>query len=307
MVGRSPYDAAPARGGALKGWQVGLTGMRIAFATSYDPHDVLAWSGTGYYAARSLQEQGAKLTFTGPMAPPYPFLGRAKRSFYRRVLARHYRADRDPLVLRYYARTVAAHLRDAKADVVLSLEGTLPIAYLECPQPLAFWGDATFAAMVDYYPGFTRLCTETRKGGHKADRLAINKSCACLYSNEWAAASALRDYGADPARVQVVPFGANIDSSLTNADLEAVLANRPTTRCNLLFLGASWERKGGDTALAVVEELNKAGLPTHLTIIGAQPRAGLVLPRYATALGFISKRTPQGMGKLDSLLAASHY
>ena len=56
---------------------------------------------------------------------------------------------------------------------------------------------------------------------------------------------------ADPGRVAVVPFGANMDTELSDDEAEAAVAARPGDACRLLFIGVDWERKGGDYAVAV--------------------------------------------------------
>ena len=114
-------------------------------------------------------------------------------------------------------------------------------------------------------------------------------------------------YGADSNKVKVIPFGANIQCDRTAADVDKLIAARPMDRCNLLFLGKVWARKGGDTAVAVAEELNNSGLPTTLTLIGSQPPEGKVLPPFVRKTGFINKSDPAGLKQFNELIAGSHF
>ena len=83
-----------------------------------------------------------------------------------------------------------------------------------------------------------------------------------------------------------MPFGANIVCDRTVADVDRLIAARPVDRCELLFIGRIWERKGGDVAMAVAEELNALGVPTRLTLVGSQPASGK-LPDCVRSAGFL--------------------
>jgi glycosyltransferase involved in cell wall biosynthesis len=74
-----------------------------------------------------------------------------------------------------------------------------------------------------------------------------------------------------------------------------------------LFLGVDWERKGGDIALQVAEQLNDLGLDTELTVVGCEPIVEGSLPKFVKSLGFISKSTIAGKERLDRLIAESHF
>ena len=74
-----------------------------------------------------------------------------------------------------------------------------------------------------------------------------------------------RDHGADPEKVEVAPFGANMRITHTREDVVAAVAHRPPESCRLLFVGVDWYRKGGDRALESATILNDWGLPTGLT------------------------------------------
>ncbi|MDR2885507.1 MAG: glycosyltransferase family 4 protein [Rikenellaceae bacterium] len=127
-----------------------------------------------------------------------------------------------------------------------------------------------------------------------------------IYSSEWAAGSAVEDFGTDPTKVKVVPFGANIESKRTEADIEAFIQTRlASPTCNLLFVGVDWKRKGGAKAVAVATRLHEMGVPVRLDIVGI--REPLDLPGFAVNHGFISKDTAAGCKKIDSLFAQAHF
>jgi glycosyltransferase involved in cell wall biosynthesis len=139
------------------------------------------------------------------------------------------------------------------------------------------------------------------------EKLALKKSKLAIYSSDWAAQSAIRDYGADPAKVKVVPFGSNVDSPFTHETIKDAIATRPADRCKLLFLAVDWIRKGGSVAYEVAEKLNQSGLKTELTVVGCQPSIEGSLPDFVKALGFISKSTNEGKARIQKLFLESHF
>jgi len=170
-----------------------------------------------------------------------------------------------------------------------------------------FWTDATFAAMVDYYPTYSHLSAESIRQGNEAEQRALEHCRLAIYSSEWAARSAIAHYSVAEEKIRVVPFGANLECTRCTEDIETLIAARPRTPYKLLFLGVNWERKGGAIALAVAKELNRSGLPTELSIVGCPPITDEALPPFVKVLGFISKMTPVGMRRLEQLLSEAHF
>ena len=75
-----------------------------------------------------------------------------------------------------------------------------------------------------------------------------------------------------------------------------------------LFVGVEWERKGGDKAVAVVAELNRRGYPSELIVVGCDPRPGGVkLPDFVKIEGFLNKRTPEGIARLNQLYRSTLF
>jgi glycosyltransferase involved in cell wall biosynthesis len=208
------------------------------------------------------------------------------------------------VILKHYARQVERALRLTKFDVVFS-PGTIPIAYLETDKPIVFWADATFAGMVDFYPAYTNLSIETVKNGNNMEQAALSQCRLAIYSSEWAARSALENYDVDPAKIKVVPFGANLDCNRGVADIERITTAKDFDVCKLLFVGAEWLRKGGDIAVQVAERLNQTGLKTELHVVGCDP--GVAVPDFVKLHGFLAKDTDRGKTILDSLFAGCHF
>jgi glycosyltransferase involved in cell wall biosynthesis len=264
------------------------------------------WSGLGFYMARALEQQSNTLEYLGPLRVSRPWYVWTKKQMYTRVLKKNYLTNREPRVVTGFARQASRKLARVAVDVVFS-PGTVPIAYLESDQPIVFWTDSAFAGMVDFYPEFTSLCRETLDNGSAIEAAALKRAALAIYSSDWAAQTAIREYGIAETKVHVVPFGANIDEAPTLDLVRTMVATRSTTICKLLFLGVSWFRKGGDIAVEVARELNAAGLPTELLVVGCKPRIPGPMPDFVRYRGTISRSSPTRLKQLKELMAESHF
>jgi glycosyltransferase involved in cell wall biosynthesis len=280
--------------------------MKLTYVTTHDATDIRKWSGIVYYMPRSLQKQGILVDYIDSLKEKNEVFFKIKSLLYRAFFKKNYFRHREPFVLKNYAQQVANQLTKLTPDLVFS-EGTAPIAYLECEQPLVFWTDATFAGMIGFYPGFSNLCQETIEDGNKMEKLALEKCKLAIYSSDWAAKTAIENYQVSQSKVKVVPFGANIECDKSLDDIKAIVDSRPSIQCNLLFLGVDWFRKGGDIALEVARELNQQGLNTKLTVVGCQPITNKPLPTFVKSLGFISKDSKEGRKKIAQIISDSHF
>ncbi|GAA0804705.1 glycosyltransferase family 4 protein [Cupriavidus gilardii] len=280
--------------------------MRVAYVTTYDASDPHAWSGSASYIPRALRSSAIETEVIDKVdeGPVLACLLRAKALAYRRLLRRDYQRDRSPTVARRYARRVQRRLEGAHCDAVLS-PGTLPVSCLDTDRPIAIWTDATFDGMVGFYPGFSNFCAETLRDGHRLEQQALSRCRLAIFSSEWAAATALRHYDVDAAKVKVVPFGANLDCRRTSQDIERIVLGKDYRVCRLLLVGVDWTRKGGETALAVAQCLNRRGLPTELHVVGCRPP--YEPPSFVKLHGFVPKTTEQGRRRFERLMSEAHF
>lgn len=284
--------------------------MKLGYVTNYDSRSLTRsneWSGTGYHIAQSLEKQAIPLAYVGPLDDQliYRLVQKYKRH-YHELFKQKYLKNPAPYILKDYARQISNKLLKTNVDLIFSASAN-PIAYLDCKQPIVFWADASFASLLDFYPDYSNLCQETIRDWHRVEQLSHQKCQLAIYSSDWAAQAAINHYRIDESKVKVVPFGANIEVEHSLYEVKDLIESRPSKLCKLLFLGVEWYRKGGDVALKVATELNKAGLNTELTIVGCQPITEDPLPNFVKPLGFISKSTDQGKARISQLIAESHF
>jgi glycosyltransferase involved in cell wall biosynthesis len=278
--------------------------MKIAYVSLTDPTDEHSWSGLMKTMRNCLHSLGHEVEDIFGMKRS-PLVWVAFWTFYHRYIERnHYDWRRDPVVLRNFARQVEARLAGGGFDMIFS-PGTSAVALLETDIPIVIWTDATFENLVGFYPENSNHCAATVREGHQVEKRILGFCKYAIYPSEWAARSAIDFYGADPAKVKIIPFGASVESTRDLDSVRQSIAARSRQNCQLLFVGVNWHRKGGEKALEVARLLNEAGIPTELHVVGAGPDGET--PEFVKRHGYISKRTPEGRAKLDALFASSHF
>jgi glycosyltransferase involved in cell wall biosynthesis len=279
--------------------------MRLAFVTKNKSSDISDWSGSNFYIRNSLKNSGFETIFIGSLKEGRHYLSTKVKSFlYRALFSKRYQRLRNPSLLEYFGRQVETSLSPHLYDVVLGTD-SCSLSHLQIEKPIVYWTDATFAGMIDYYPDYRNLCAETVRDGNKMEQLTLSKCRLAVFSSQWAADSALKYYDVDPAKIKVVPFGANIECDRDLAAIQKITAHKGFKKCRLLFIGGDWDRKGGDLAVQVAEWLNRQGLPTELHIVGLRPPDAF--PPYVKCHGFVSKKTKQGRSLLNTLFEESHF
>ena len=278
--------------------------LRVAYVSIQSADDINAWSGLNHNIANCLRQQGAQIEMVGPLAHGPRIFWSKVRTFCRRLATgRRELWTRDLGLMRYYAAEAARRLDKIDCDLIFS-PGTEPITYLPAKinKPVAFWTDAPFGAMLDYYPWYTELGERCIREGMSSDTEALSRATLGIYSSDWAARAAMEKHGASPARLGVVPFGSNLKSSVEESEVDALVAQRLAHPWRILFVGVDWERKGADTVLAAVTELNRLGHPSEMIVVGCQPPERLLpLPGFVKLEGFIDKRSDAGRQKMAEL------
>ena len=287
--------------------------MKIACATTYNARITKGFSIRGYYQAQSLKNQFVEIEYIGPFQNFfYSSLFKAK-SLYYKLLNQRYSPGRDRILLKYYAREISKKLSELNVDLIFSPISpcSQPIAYLECDQPIVIWTDATLKGYIDefrdYNRYFSKLCKESIRDGIANERSALCRCSLAIYSSEWAAQTAIKNYQIDPSKVKVVPFGPYLECNGNFDDVANNVHSRPSNKCKLLFMGTDWHTKGGNIAFHVAKELNKRGLKTQLTVVGCRPIVNEPLPSFVRSLGYVNKSTKEGLDKINRLLSESHF
>lgn len=279
--------------------------MKIAFATTFNPHDVHRWSGTPYHMSQALQKQGMELEYLGPLSRELPNFFKIKQIFKKAVLGQRESPRYNIIAAKNYSKACAQKLERSQARAIIS-PLINPIAYLDINKPIVLWTDALYAATLGFYPLSQFHSANTIQAANTITRECLARCTLAIFSSEWAANSAVELYGTSREKVKVVPFGANIDVYPNFDEIKNIIAQRSKQKIQIVFLAKNWERKGGDIVVKVAHALHKAEVPVELHIIGYHPPSLDNAPEYIKCHGFISKQTAEGRKKFNNILAQSH-
>jgi hypothetical protein len=278
--------------------------MRIAFIAYTGARTEGSWPSIARSMAEAFVRSGHTVHVVREPQIEGNLYWRAKQAGHK-LTGTDFYPERERQVAEGFARQVEREINGNWPDLIFS-SSSLPLAWLEAPCPTAFWTDATFACMTGFYKEFSRMSASTLRSGNALERAAMANVSHSFYASEWAAASAIRDHGADPGRVHVVPFGPNIPALPMRAQVMEWIAGRGRTRCDLLFIGYDWERKGGPVAVQVLRELRAMGVPAFLTVIGCEPPGQSHVPGLEV-IGRLDKDDPPQRRAIEHALANSHF
>ena len=278
--------------------------MKITYISSFDATDISSYSGTGYFIPHKLKESGDTLKYIGKLKEHTPIYQKVKRKLYE-LSGKNYLIERNPALLSRWGAEIEKQL-DISTEVLVGYSSQ-PFAGLNAKKPSVFWADAVFGSMIDYYPVYSNLCAESLRDGNAAEKAALDNVDIAVFSSKWAADAAVRLHGANPEKVRVVTYGANIDADYTLKEIEEKAKAKDMGVCSLLFLGVEWERKGGGKAVEITRLLNESGIPAKLSIIGVNPGEEISNLDYVEAYGFVSKSTAEGKQLLNDVIANSHF
>jgi len=282
--------------------------MNIAFVSVQDSTNIRSFSGTGYYVPKSLERQGANIYYIGNLKTRPRIREKVREVYHKYLTGKKYWFNRNPDVIKNYARQVQQALDALPVEIdVLVSTSSIPLALFDSEIPVVLWCDTNFRDIIDFYPEFTNMTAETLAFGHKMEKIALERCAVAVYSSQWAAESAINYYQIPREKVQVITYGANIETDWDEQQVHEWVEEKSFDTCNLLFVGVDWERKGGDIALETAKRLYEHGLNTELHVLGSSPPAEIDLPDYVKVHGFVSKETLEGQRFIHDKMKGAHF
>ncbi|MBE9044874.1 glycosyltransferase family 4 protein [Pleurocapsales cyanobacterium LEGE 10410] len=274
--------------------------IHLGILAADDPHNVRTWSGVPYFMTKALTKYVENLTYLSAGPLQWSPTGCLIDRWSRRLFRKGYIPGHVPYILQYKARTVERLIKSHNIDVLLAITVDPLVAFLQTEVPLIHHSDTTFAAMADYYPSYSSIWKFCRDRGDRYTARALSDSKICTFPSQWAANSAINDYGISPQKIRVIPYGAN----LSTAPFEQISQVNHLDSCQLLFIGRQWERKGGPIAFATLLELLSRGMNTNLVVVGCNPQ---ITHEKLTVIPFLNKQIPQDLELYLSLWQDSAF
>ncbi len=272
--------------------------MRIVIVTESSVWDVNNWAGIPYFIAKTLKKSGHEvINVTTERFSVLNFVAKQFQDF-AQLLGFSINPQRTKFYLSRISRHINQKVQDAEPDLILGIVASGPLSVIDHSAPIIHVSDATYALMVNYYPQFSNIPKLMFKQGHQIEQRVLDNASLAVVSSTWAARSVEQDYGIDPKKIITLPFGPNVTLP-PNQDRDFSEHNR----CNILFVGKNWDRKGGSTALKTLELLNKeSNEQYHLFIIGCKPPSGTKIPINCTIHPYIDKSVKEERNLYDKIL-----
>lgn len=287
--------------GAVDGVRRAATGagpLRLAFVCGGDPLNVRTWSGTPYHMLEALRRHADVVEIVRkPWSTWFDFPRRALR----RVSSGRMDAYWSEFWSRLGCRATVNRLAACDCDAVVAVAITPVAAQIGARRPTVFVSDATFFVMADYNIHFQKLSATYKMDAEALEGQAIRRAMVATFPSRWAQSSALKHFDAEPERTHQIPWGANLE-----ARKPTPVALRAEQPWRLLFVGVDWHGKGGDIALAALDELRRRGHAVELDVVGCAPSDPPPQIDGVTFHGFISKNTPEGRDRLEELFRQAH-
>ena len=284
--------------------------MRIAFVSDVDPYDRAAFSGSTYQILQIILATGATVEVVGPVMERWRLNTMRFSSIPYRLAGHGVAWPKHPFVLRSCAREVDAAARRIKPDLIFSA-GSNAIAYSNFLRPTIFWSDAPFGAMMDYYPWpqFQKLTDASRRYGLEADTRALRYSTAAIFRSSWARDLALQTHRAVAERVHVLPLPGNLFRRWSLSEIQQAVPGRLESPWKIFFSGVDWQRKGGDRAVSILNELVKLGQPCEFYVAGVvPPQRSISAAQFPIhVLGRLSLNSPSNREMLGNILQDSTF
>lgn len=279
--------------------------IKIALLTAYtlENRKKSSWGGTVDFMAQSLQKHCGDVYHIGQVYSKKKLLGKVFNKTSQLFLKKNFAYNHSFSVAKEYANVVAQRLVGRSFDVIVAPSCGTEIAFLETDVPIVLIEDATFALLHNYYPQYSNLLKRSVYETNTLEGLAIKKADVLLYTSQWAAQSAIEDYGADEHKVHVIPFGANFKKSPSK---EIVQARKRSDCCRLLFIGVDWQRKGGEIAFETLLKLEEMGIQAELLVLGCIPPKTFVHERMKI-IPFLDKNDERQRAELNSLFEMASF
>ena len=274
--------------------------IKVGFLSRQNYLDKTTFSGSLYYMRTALKARDLQVIDLGKPQ---------KISLWRKFLNRVTRSNNSvekgsPRYLaeyREFASLINKQLSQTPCDVLFAPVAKEEVTYLETNIPIVSLSDATFTLVEKHYQ--FNLDEQRKEVESQQELIAISKSRKLVYSSEWAANSAICDYQAEACKIEIIPFGANLDEPPLAKE---VFSKKQTSSCRLLFVGRDWSRKGGDIAFQTLISLCRRGVDAELVTVGSTPPPEIKHDKL-TVIPYLNKNVPQQRKQLDQLFLEANF
>ncbi|HEU5228404.1 MAG TPA: glycosyltransferase family 4 protein [Ktedonobacteraceae bacterium] len=254
----------------------------------------------------ALKRNCGEVTSLGPAGQVLYFAGRVIRRGILLPLGKNIDYTHTVVLSKAVASTFERRLARASFDAIFAPAARTELAYLETDIPVLYYTDLTARQFRDYARNLRGLTPWAVEQTEHLERRAFRRAQHVVFPSNWAARSALQDYGVPQEKISVIPMGANVEGIPSMEEITSRRSNGVLSKCRLLFVGVDWERKGGNVAFETMIELLNRGLNASLTVVGCRPPKEKVHPKMQV-IPFLDKSLPEERSQFNDLLRESDF
>ncbi|HET9055589.1 MAG TPA: glycosyltransferase family 4 protein [Chitinophagaceae bacterium] len=272
--------------------------MKVGFVARWNPLDKKSWSGTSYYTYKQIEKYYETEIFQFKWSWLLREWLTTQKSLNRKIFKKQTSVEYLKSYALYFSKKLDRALTKRPVDLLFVSASPQLIAYAKTTIPVIYMTDATFKQIQGYYPYFSNLMNYNIKAGIELDMQAFCKASHCMLASEWNKQAAIKDYKIDENKISVTPLGANMDFIPT---VDILNNNYELSKCNLLFLGVEWDRKGGDIVLEAYQMLKQKNKELRLYIIGCVPPVDVSYDKSITVIPFLDKNKKEDLDQLHKI------
>lgn len=278
--------------------------MKIAFVAALDPSRAIHYfSGIPYHLYLALTRQVETIPLGITVQPP-PSWWRLYTRLWGRFTGQQSRWGMRSAVLKELADRTAAQVRELDVDVVLTV-GQGYLVFWNSHLPAASFSDLLYGSVSEadfpaYHVNPRKLNRRQQQKMMDYAQKAVDHAVHIFVTSTYILEGARR-FGTNipPDKVSVVQMGANFREIP-----DFTPSRRLPPPLKLLWVGTSWEGKGGPEVLRVVDRLVEMGLAVEINLVGHIPE-NLAHPNVVSH-GFLHKDVPEERERLFELYRQSH-
>jgi glycosyltransferase involved in cell wall biosynthesis len=272
---------------------------RVIFLSSKNPYSKKDWSGIPFFLYQALTKHYNVEYIALPSFKRAKLFGYYFNKIFFLIFRRKYVFDYGIVMAFLYGIVGSIRIRKSSAKFIFSPAGFTETAFLRTSIPIVSYGDSSFLQLVDYYPVLQSVCKISKQEIKLVEGLSLSHISLIVFSSQWASNFVMATYNFNSI---VIPFGANLSN--IKANTPKIIENKS---CRLLFIGVDWNRKGGDVALNVHNELLINNIDSKLTIVGVDIPKNTPVYDNVLVYSHIDKDTENGRELMDDIFRSADF
>jgi glycosyltransferase involved in cell wall biosynthesis len=236
--------------------------MKILYTTGkYSPLEHDDGSGTDFRLFHAIQDQGVDLEYVGPFKDVASFPEKVYRKIHSMFTSKR-PAKYSESMLREGSAKLSEAVQRFNPDAIFSKNLACMVRY-RTNLPFVYMVDSTVAAFNRDWPTFSRLENWRMI---RWEQHVVNQATRIITRSDWTKESLVKDYGYPEEKIHIVYNASSLPTAVIPAN--PVFDRVDFSPVRLLFVGRVQNLKGIDVAIDVINQLNEAGIPAELRVVG---------------------------------------